>query len=264
MELENICRKACEIVAQTGNFIREESIKTADITIEEKDRNSLVSYVDKQAENILVEGLQKLIPGSGLITEEETEDITGREWEWIIDPLDGTTNFLFGIPAYSVSVGLRHNEELVVGVVYEINKAEMFYAWQGGGTFMNNRQVYVSKRAPLAKGLIATGFPYTDFSGLPAYMQTLQDMMKGSRGLRRLGSAAVDLAYVSCGRFEAFFEYGLSPWDVAGGIVLVREAGGTVTGFNNEDNALFGREMIASNTLVHPDILAIVERNFRG
>lgn len=264
MELENICKKACEIVALAGNFIREESVKTADIHIEEKDRNSLVSYVDKQAENMLVEGLQRLIPNSGLITEEETEDIRGQEWEWIIDPLDGTTNFLFGIPAYSVSVGLRRNEELVMGIVYEINKAEMFYAWKDGGAFMNNKHIYVSKRAPLLNGLVATGFPYTDFSGLPAYMQTLQDMMQHSRGLRRLGSAAVDLAYVSCGRFEAFFEYGLSPWDVAGGIVLVREAGGTVTGFSNEDNALFGKEMIASNTLVHQDILDIVKRNFRG
>lgn len=262
-QLESTCKQACEVVLKAGAFIREESHKLADIQIEEKDRNSLVSYVDKTAENMLVEGLQKLLPDAGLITEEETEDITGREWEWIIDPLDGTTNFLYGIPAYSVSVGLRHNGKLLAGIVYEINKNELFYAWQGGGAFMNNQAISVSKRPKLEQCLMATGFPYADYSMVPGYLKTLEDLMRGTRGLRRLGSAAVDLAYVACGRFDGFFEYSLSPWDVAGGAVLVEEAGGKVTDFSAEDNFLFGRELIACNKLIYSELQSIIYVNFK-
>ena len=262
-QLESTCKQACEVVLKAGAFIREESHKLAEIKIEEKDRNSLVSYVDKTAENMLVEGLQKLLPDSGLITEEETEDIIGREWEWIIDPLDGTTNFLYGIPAYSVSVGLRHNGKLVAGIVYEINKHELFYAWQGGGAFMNNQTISVSKRPKLEYCLMATGFPYADYSMVPGYLKTLEDLMHGTRGLRRLGSAAVDLAYVACGRFDGFFEYSLSPWDVAGGAVIVEEAGGKVTDFSAEDNYLFGRELIACNSLIYDELQGIIYQNFK-
>lgn len=263
-QLETLCKDACDIVLKAGAFIREESFKLADIQIEEKDRNSLVSYVDKTAEQLLVKGLQKLIPEAGLITEEETEDITGREWEWIIDPLDGTTNFLYGIPAYSVSVGLRLNGELVAGIVYEINKDELFYAWQGGGAFMNKQRISVSKRPRLELCLMATGFPYSDYSMVPGYLKTLDDLMRGTRGLRRLGSAAVDLAYVACGRFDGFFEYSLSPWDVAGGAVIVKEAGGIVTDFSGEDNYLFGRELIACNSLIYNELQQIISQNFKG
>lgn len=234
----------------------------AGIVIEEKDKNSLVSYVDKTAEAMLVEGLQAILPGSGLITEEETEDIQGREWEWIIDPLDGTTNFLHGIPAYSISIGLRHNEVLVAGWVYELNQDELFYAWQGAGAFCNGSRIHVSTRNPLSSSLLATGFPYNDYSLVPGYMGTLEDLMRGTRGLRRIGSAAVDLAYTACGRFDGFWEYSLSPWDVAGGIVIVQEAGGRVTDFSGGDNYLFGREMIATNGLVHDELLAIIQKNF--
>ncbi len=264
MELEKLCRSAGDVVKKAGAFIRTESGKLASIQIEEKDRNSLVSYVDKTAEQMLVEGLLALLPGAGLITEEETEDLTGREWEWIIDPLDGTTNFLYGIPAYSVSVGLRHSGQLVAGLVYEITRSELFYAWQGGGAYLNKERIYVSTRPRLELCLMATGFPYADYSMVPGYLKTLDDLMRGTRGLRRLGSAAVDLAYVACGRFDGFFEYSLSPWDVAGGAILVQEAGGTVSDFSGEGNYLFGREIIACNSHIFTELQTIIQRNFKG
>lgn len=260
--MNKIYNAAAELVLKAGEFIQQESTHTADITIEEKDRNSLVSYVDKQAERMLVEGLLKIIPDAGLITEEDTTDIRGREWEWIIDPLDGTTNFLHELPAYSVSVGLRHNEQLVMGFVYEVNRKELFSALKGEGAKLNNRTIHVSKRAPLANALMATGFPYTDYSGLEAYMDSLRHLMQCCRGIRRLGSAAVDLAYVACGRFDGFFEYGLSPWDVAGGAIIVQEAGGVVTDFNGGSDYLFGKQIIASSPQIHADLLECVGKRF--
>lgn len=260
--IESIYASAAELIIKTGQFIQQEAAHTPDISIEVKDRNSLVSYVDKQAEQMLVEGLLKLIPDAGLITEEDTTDITGREWEWIIDPLDGTTNFLHELPAYSVSVGLRHNEQLVMGFVYEVNRGELFSALKGQGATMNNRAIHVSKRPHLADALMATGFPYTDYSQVDAYMESLKYLMKNSRGVRRLGSAAVDLAYVACGRFDGFFEYGLSPWDVAGGIIIIQEAGGVITDFSGGEDYLFGRQIIGSSPQIHKELLEGVGKRF--
>ncbi len=262
--MNHIYTAAAELVFKAGLFIRKEAAHTADISIEVKDRNSLVSYVDKQAEQMLVDGLLKLIPDAGLITEEDTTDIQGREWEWIIDPLDGTTNFLHELPAYSVSVGLRHNEQLVMGFVYEVNRGEMFSALKGEGAKLNNRAIHVSKRATIADALMATGFPYTDYSQVDAYMESLKYLMKSSRGVRRMGSAAVDLAYVAAGRFDGFFEYGLSPWDVAGGAIIVQEAGGIITDFGGGDDYLFGKNIIASSQQIHGDLLEGVGRRFTG
>lgn len=262
--MNKIYSAAAELVLKAGQFIQQEATHTSDIAIEVKDRNSLVSYVDKQAEQMLVEGLLKLIPDAGLITEEDTEDIKGREWEWIIDPLDGTTNFLHELPAYSVSVGLRHNQQLVMGFVYEVNRKELFSALKGEGAQLNNRAISVSKRAPLANGLMATGFPYTDYSQLDAYMESLRQLMKCCRGVRRMGSAAVDLAYVACGRFDGFFEYGLSPWDVAGGIIIIQEAGGIVTDFSGGDNYLFGKQILTSSPQIHDELLECIGKRFTG
>ena len=262
MSLEDITNEACKLAMQAGDFIKQQSYKRDSIVIEEKDRNSLVSYVDKTAEALLVDGLGKITPGCGFITEEDTPDVLDKEWEWIIDPLDGTTNFLWGVPVYSVSLGLKRDGKLVAGVVYEINRNELFYAHTEGNAYLNNRQIKVSTRPKLSQSLLATGFPYTDYSGIEAYMNTLKYLMENSRGLRRMGSAAVDLAYVACGRFEGFFEYGLNPWDVAGGAVIIQQAGGTVTDFSDGDGFLFGRQIIATNGLIHPELKDALARNF--
>lgn len=260
---ENIIKEACKQVILTGEYIQEQSKHIHTITIEEKDLNSLVSYVDKTAEIQLVEALQKITPHCGFITEEQTTIIQNKEIEWIIDPLDGTTNFLYGIPAFAISIGLRINEELVGGIVYEINKQELFFASKNNGAFLNNNLIRVSKRKTLAESLLATGFPYYDFSGINGYIEVLKALMKGSRGLRRIGSAAIDLAYVACGRFDGFFEYSLNPWDVAGGAIIIQEAGGKVTDFSGGNQYLFGKEIIASNTIIHQELQALIDKKMK-
>ena len=263
MNIDPIGDKACEIIVKVGEFIRRESAKIGQIVIEEKDLNSLVSYVDKEAEKQLVEGLDKLLPGCGFLTEEETEDTEGDGYQWIIDPLDGTTNFLYGIPTYSVSVALRQADELVIGIIYEINRDELFYAVKGKGAYLNNKAIQVSQRDSLAKSLLATGFPYYDFSNMQGYLKALQYFIAHTRGIRRIGSAAVDMAYVACGRFDGFFEYSLNPWDVAAGCVLITEAGGQLSDFSGGNNYLFGKELVATNTLIYDELMVVVDENFK-
>lgn len=262
MHLQTLAEKAGSIILNTGNFIREQSHRLHEITIEEKDLNSLVSYVDRKAEEQLVLELRKLLPEAGFITEEDTPDEAGKTWEWIIDPLDGTTNFLYGVPCFSISVGLRREGKLVAGIIYEVNLNELFVAWENGGAFLNKKKIHVSARKNLRESLLATGFPYYDFSRMESYLKSFIYLMEHSRGIRRLGSAAVDLAYVACGRFDGFFEYSLNPWDVAAGVVIVKEAGGTVIDFSGGENYLFGREIIASNTFLTADLMKALNHHF--
>jgi myo-inositol-1(or 4)-monophosphatase len=262
MNYRKIIEQANEAVLRTGIFIREQSQQIHTIEIEEKELNSLVSFVDKTAEIQLVESFQHITPGCGFLTEENTICIEDKEIEWIIDPLDGTTNFLYGIPAFSISIGLRANKKLVGGIIYEISGNELFYAYESGGAFLNNKSISVSSRKSLKQCLLATGFPYYDFSGMDNYLNALKQLMHGSRGLRRIGSAAIDLAYVACGRFDGFFEYSLHPWDVAGGALIIQEAGGTVTDFEGGSDFLFGKEIIASNGLIHEELKQVLGNNF--
>lgn len=257
-----LCREAQRVVLHTAEFIQGELGKVSDLQIETKSLNSLVSYVDKEAESMLVEGLGELLPESVFLTEEDTINNQEGEWQWIIDPLDGTTNFLHQIPIFCISVALRYQEELVLGVVYEINRKECFYGWKGGGVFLNQTQVRVRESSQLADTLLATGFPYYDYERTDAYLSCLRYFMQNSRGIRRLGAAAVDLAYVACGRFDGFFEYSLQPWDVAAGAFLVQEAGGVITDFKGNDNYLFGHETIAAGPAVHAAMLEVISKAF--
>lgn len=249
---------------ETGKFIRQQSQRLHEITIEEKDINSLVSYVDREAEKQLVNELGTLLPDAGFLTEEDTPNSEGKTWQWIIDPLDGTTNFLYGIPCFSISVGLKRDDKLALGIIYEINDNELFYAWENGGAFLNGNRICVSQRKSLNHSLLATGFPYYDFTSMGKYLKSFTYLMQNSRGIRRLGSAAVDLAYVACGRFDGFFEYSLNPWDVAGGAVIVKEAGGHVMDFTGGGNYLFGREIIAANPFITKDLQKILQKDFHG
>lgn len=215
------------IVRPVGQYIAQERRNFTPDLIETKSLNALVSYVDQEAEKKLVEGLHRLLPEAGFIAEEGSGTPSNSgEWDWVVDPLDGTTNFMHGIPTFAVSVGLLHGTDLVAGAVYELGQDEYFSAEIGRGARCNGAEIHTSPQESLSNSLLATGFPYYDFSEMEAYLKTLQEAFRSTRGVRRLGSAATDLAYVACGRFEAFFEHGLSPWDVAAGILLVREAGG--------------------------------------
>lgn len=224
-----------------------------------KSPNQLVTNTDIAVEKYLIAALQGLLPEAGFITEEQQiSQNADKEFVWVIDPIDGTTNFVHQIPVFCVSVALLQNNKPYLGVVYELNAKEMFSAEKGKGAFLNGVPMHVSHRAELKDTLIATGFPYYDYERIDPYMNSLKTFMKETRGVRRLGSAAADLAYVACGRFDAFYEYSLSPWDVAAGILLVEEAGGTVAGFSAATDPLFGGEIIAANTHIVKQIQSII------
>lgn len=284
MNFKEICLQVVETARETGKWMAAERLKFDDSSIEFKGLHDLVSYVDKQSERRIVDSLSLILPEAGFIAEEGTSTKVGELYNWIIDPLDGTTNYIQGIPVYSVSIALKKGEELVVGVVYEVGRDESFYAWKGGKAWLNGveiaktdttpetdtisgtdypkvqnqkmaQAIHCSSRDNMHHGLLATGFPYTNFAKLGRYMEFLKWTMENSRGVRRLGSAAVDLAYVACGRFDAFWEYDLKAWDVAAGALIVKEAGGKVSDFKGEEDYVFGREIIASNIYLYDTIL---------
>lgn len=261
MNVKNLTKDTEQIVRACGIFIQEESKKFTLDDVEFKGKADLVSYVDKQAEIRLVEGLSDLLPEAGFITEEGTIDQQEKEYTWIIDPLDGTTNFVHGVPSYAVSVGLKKGSEIVLGFVYEINRAECFYAWKDGGAYLNGKPIAVSKVKNLEDGLYSTGFPSTNFPKIEEYMTILKTLLTSSHGLRRMGSAASDLAYVACGRLEGFFEYNLKPWDVAGASIIIQEAGGFVSDFKGGDDFLFGKQIIAGCG-VHAQLVELVKRHW--
>ncbi|MBM3936376.1 MAG: inositol monophosphatase [Sphingomonadales bacterium] len=213
-----------------------------------KDKHNLVTHADVECEKRLIKGLSKLCPQAAFQTEEAVVVGVSKGLRWIIDPLDGTTNFVHKLPFYSISIALAEDDDLLLGVVYSPCTLEMFSAVKGAGAFLNGIPIRVSNQEHLEDALLATGFPYYRFDRMEEYMASLGQLMRQCRGLRRLGSAALDLAYVACGRFDAYFEHNLQPWDVAAGILLVREAGGVVSGIRDGINPLHGTEIVASGT----------------
>jgi myo-inositol-1(or 4)-monophosphatase len=262
MDIENLCFDVQGIAKIAGVFIDGEREKFNLRDVEVKGKANFVSYVDKQAEKLIVDELLKLLPGSGFIAEEGTAKSAGEKYKWIIDPLDGTTNFIHGLAPFAVSIALMEDEELILGVVYEITQAECFYAWKGSKAYVNGTEIKVSTAATTSDSLIATGFPYSAFEKLDSYVESMRYFMVHSHGLRRLGSAATDMAYVAAGRFEAFYEHGLKPWDVAAGTIILRQAGGKVSDFNGGNKFLFNGELIASNGAYSGEFYDIVHKFF--
>jgi myo-inositol-1(or 4)-monophosphatase len=258
-ELITLLEQTQEIAKAAGAFIRKERQHFNQKDVEHKGLNDLVSYVDKEAEKLIVSKLTKILPEAGFITEEGTAAKAAAELTWVIDPLDGTTNFIHGLPVFAVSIALMENEEVILGVVYEINRHECFYAMKGGGAYCNDTKIRVSFAKTLSESLIATGFPYYNFELIDKYMNALKELMQSTHGLRRLGSAAVDLCYVAAGRSEGYFEYNLNSYDVAAGALIVEEAGGKVTDFKDGRDFIFGRQIIATNGLIHQEFTEKVE-----
>jgi myo-inositol-1(or 4)-monophosphatase len=258
---QELCQEVMRLTARLRKFMLAEFRQFDRVHAEYKGLNDMVSYVDKEVEQKIVQHLEKLLPNSGFIAEESGEK-HGKGYIWIVDPLDGTTNFIHGIPLFSISIALLKNDELQLGVVHEVMQDECFSAVKGRGAFLNGKKIQISPEKELKQSLVATGFPYQDFGRLQNYMDTFTDLMQKSHGIRRLGSAAVDLSFVACGRVEGFFEYGLKPWDVAAGILIVQEAGGKVTDFEGGNNSIFGRELLAAGH-VHPELLQLIKKNFR-
>jgi myo-inositol-1(or 4)-monophosphatase len=263
IDLQHTLNEVVKIARRTGEFIRHEGQQFDRTKIQEKGLNNLVSYVDMEAERMIVQTLKFTLPEAGFITEEGTETERGAVYNWVIDPLDGTTNFMHGLPPYSVSIALVEKNEPILGVVYIVNADECYHAYKGGGAFRDREKIQVSGVTDFKDGLYITGMPYTSFDNLEQYWKIFGHFMKHTHGIRRLGSAAADLAYVACGKSEGFFEHGLNPWDVAAGALLVTEAGGQITDYKGGNNYIFGNAIIAG-CAVQPEMHKVISDYWVG
>jgi len=257
MILDALLNQTIKISEKTASFIENERENFDFTKIEYKGRNDLVSYVDKQAEKFLVDALGKILPEAGFIAEEGTGE--AKKINWVIDPLDGTTNFMHGLPPYSISLALMEGQQLLLGVIYEITSQTCYYAHKDGKAYCNGDEIRVSSIKNFNDGLYITGYPYRDFSKIENFNKLMYHFLANTHGLRRFGSAAVDLAYVASGKSEGFFEFFLNPWDVAAGCLIVQRAGGIVTDFKGGQDFIYGKELIAG-TYVQPQMQKIIEK----
>jgi myo-inositol-1(or 4)-monophosphatase len=219
---------AVRAARRAGSIINRAALGGDALVVKAKRANDFVTQVDRAAEDAIIEIARKAYPDHGFVAEESGTTGEHAEYRWIIDPLDGTTNFIHGFPQYAVSIGIEHRGALAHAVVYDPSRNELFTASKGRGAFLNDRRVRVSKCARLQDALVGTGFPFKELGRLELYTRQLQRMMQTCAGVRRAGAAALDLAYVACGRLDAFWELGLAPWDMAAGALLIQEAGGLV------------------------------------
>jgi myo-inositol-1(or 4)-monophosphatase len=248
-----------QLLFEIGEFQLTEQSKLSEIKVIEKSQNQLVSYVDIESEKRLVKGLLELTPTAGFLGEEGTSTLQNNDLYWIIDPIDGTTNFLFGHSKFCISIALYADAKPVYGAVYVPAEKELFHA-DSSGAYLNGKPIHVAQRSHLSESLMATGFPYYNFKGLNGYIEVLKTLMQSTQGLRRMGSAAIDLVYTAAGRFDGFFELNLQPWDVAGGAYIVQQAGGVVTDFSGEDDFVFGTSIIAANENIHQLLSEIIAK----
>jgi myo-inositol-1(or 4)-monophosphatase len=232
------------------------------LTITPKGRNDFVSEVDQQAENEIIRILLKAFPDHGILAEESGQQLGSsrtEEYTWIIDPLDGTTNFLHGFPQFAVSIGLMQRGKLELGVIYDPLKQELFTAKRGSGAMLNNKRIRVTKQAALRGALLGTGFPFKDQRHLDAYLGMFRSLIGDTAGIRRAGSAALDLAYVATGRLDGFWEIGLYPWDMAAGVLLIQEAGGIVSDFTGGERYFASGNVLTASPRLHRIMLEVIQ-----
>ncbi len=260
----NIAIKAAR---RAGQIINRASLDIGQLKVSVKQQSDFVTEVDKAAEAAIIEIIREAYPGHGILAEESGVAAglgAGEEYQWIIDPLDGTTNFIHGLPQYAVSIALAHRGVLQHSVVYDTNRNELFTASKGGGAFLNDKRIRVSRRDKLNEALVGTGFPFRVFDHIDSYLAIFRDMAQKTAGMRRPGSAALDLAWVACGRLDGFWEFGLAPWDMAGGALLITEAGGLVSDLAGEQNHLTTGNMLAGNPKVFSQLLQVVAPHLNG
>ena len=249
---------AIKAAHEAGDIIARSADRIDQLQIENKDKNDFVSEIDRAAEDTIIGILKKAYPDHSFTGEEsgKTEG-TSAVYEWIIDPLDGTTNFLYGIPHYAVSIALKKNGKLDQAVVYDPMRDDLFHASRGGGAFLNNRRIRVSKRLSLENALLATGIPYRPDQSeiIDTYQLTMKTLMLNTAGVRRAGSASLDLAYVAAGRYDGFWEFGLQEWDIAAGVLLVQEAGGLVGDMQGGENHMKSGDIVAAGPKVFKDMI---------
>ena len=247
---------AVRAARRAGSLINRAALAGGGLEVKSKRANDFVTEVDRSAEASIIETVRKAYPEHAILGEESgAHSPANAEYRWIIDPLDGTTNFIHGFPHYCVSIGVEHRGILAHAVVYDAPRDELFTASKGRGAFLNDRRIRVSKCQKLGDALMGTGFPYRELDRLDLYMKQLRTMMERSSGVRRAGAAALDLAYVACGRLDGFWELGLSPWDMAAGALLIQEAGGLVADLQGEQGFLDRGDICASAPKLFPALL---------
>jgi myo-inositol-1(or 4)-monophosphatase len=248
---------AVKAARRAGSVINRATRDLSVLTVRAKSANDFVSEVDTEAERVIVDTLRQAYPDHAILAEES--GATGRsEYVWVVDPLDGTTNFLHAFPQYAVSIALMHRGVLTQAVVYDPNRNDLFTASRGRGAFLNEQRIRVSKRLRIGDALIGTGFPFRQFVHIDAYLAILREMMQKAPGVRRAGAAALDLAYVAAGRLDGFWEFGLSPWDIAAGALLIVEAGGLVGDLEGNEGYMESGNLIAANPKVFAQLVSII------
>jgi len=248
---------AVKAARKAGSIINRASLDVDLVKVASKGRSDFVTEVDRAAEQAIVDILLKAYPDHAILAEESGAS-GDSEYTWIIDPLDGTTNFIHGFPQYAVSIALRHREHVTQAVVYDPTRNELFTASRGRGAFLNERRIRVSKRSKLSECLIGTGFPFRSFEHLDEYVHMFRSVTEHTAGIRRPGAAALDLAYVAAGRLDGFWEIGLSPWDMAAGSLLILESGGLVSDFKGEAAYLEEGRIVCGAPKIFPQLLSLV------
>jgi myo-inositol-1(or 4)-monophosphatase len=246
---------AVRAARRAGSIINRASLSGGALQVRSKRANDFVTQVDGAAEEAVIDIVRKSYPDHGFIAEESGESTPDAEYLWIIDPLDGTTNFIHGFPQYAVSIAVQRRGALEHAVIYDPTKNELFTASKGRGAFLNDRRIRVSKCLKLDDALVGTGFPFKELGRLDLYMRQLRFFMSKSSGVRRAGAAALDLAYVACGRLDAFWELGLAPWDMAAGALLIQEAGGLVADLSGEQDFMSTGDVVAATPKIFPAVL---------
>jgi myo-inositol-1(or 4)-monophosphatase len=256
---------AVKAARKAAAIINRASLDLDLIQVSTKGRRDFVTEVDRAAEAAIIEMLSTAYPQHAFLAEESgaSEKQQQAEYTWIIDPLDGTTNFIHGFPQYAVSIGLRHRGQLTQAVIYDPTRNELFTASRGRGAFLNERRIRVSRRAHLRESLIGTGFPFRKLDHLDEYVRMFKRITEETAGIRRPGAASLDLAYVAAGRLDGFWEFGLSPWDMAAGTLLIVEAGGMVTDFGGGEEYLFAGNIVCGAPKIHEQLLALVQEVHR-
>jgi myo-inositol-1(or 4)-monophosphatase len=250
---------AVKAARRAGQVISRASLDIDQLKVSTKQQSDYVTEVDKLAESAILEILNETYPSHAILAEESGSSGQAQaEYQWIIDPLDGTTNFIHGFPQYAISIAVAHKGILSHGVIFDTTRNELFTASKGGGAFLNEKRIRVSKRTKLDESLIGTGFPYRSFDHIDAYLAIFRELTQKTSGLRRPGAASLDLAYVAAGRLDGFWEFGLSPWDMAAGALLISEAGGLVGDLSGENNYLATGNIVAGNPKVFSQLLQTI------
>lgn len=253
---------AIEAAKEAGKFLKYSVGRVKNIEIKQGEDRNLVSEIDKGSEAKIIGIIKRHYPNHAILAEESGANDSRSDYKWVIDPLDGTTNFLHGLPAFCVTIGIEHKGEIVAGVVYDPNLDELFTAEQGSGAFLNGKRMKVSTASKLIDSLLVTGFPYDIAQNPDNAIGHFVNFLVEGQGLRRLGSAAIDLSYVATGRFDGFWEVNLNPWDMAAGVLFVREAGGKVTDFVGNETTIYKKQVLATNGVIHDAMLKVLSKGF--